>query len=325
MLQTNSIIELNTELNRDTITFGKYKDKTLQEVLKDRAYCIWLLKQDWFQNSYEYLHNRVQEYEPLPYFCKQISPESTDFLSRYQFFHLKPVNDLNIHITDDEKKCYEYYLCMIKDIKNKIITRADTDNPYDIKAPCKWLKRFEDETQLKRNVFKDFLSSYELPNIPYIIERIKKEGGMEYKGAQSFNIAKKRSLDQESYWEKILKEKYGENLGTQYKYNNCIFDFINIHTNTIFEAKLGLKDFDEHQYKKYKIALKKFRIIYLIGKDAVINMEEETMYTTNVDKYETYQFGIISSKHTSMFDQVIKNYIIIQIDDLSTLFVTKIN
>ena len=31
--------------------------------------------------------------------------------------------------------------------------------------------------------------------------------------------------------EQILKECYGENLGTQFKYHNCIFDFINISTN----------------------------------------------------------------------------------------------
>ena len=59
-------------------------------------------------------------------------------------------------------------------------------------------------------------------------EDIKKEGGIEYKGAKSFLIAKKNSQNQENFWEQILKEKYGEDIGTQFKYENCIFDFINI-------------------------------------------------------------------------------------------------
>ena len=58
-------------LNSDTITFGKYKNGTLHQVLKDRSYCVWLLKQEWFKNNYEYLHNRVQEYEPLVYFFQK--------------------------------------------------------------------------------------------------------------------------------------------------------------------------------------------------------------------------------------------------------------
>ena len=34
---------------------------------------------------------------------------------------------------------------------------------------------------------------------------------------------------------------------------NCIFDFINIATNTIFECKLNIKDFNDEQFKKYKL------------------------------------------------------------------------
>jgi len=54
---------------------------------------------------------------------------------------------------------------------------------------------------------------------------------------------------------KGVKEKYGEEIGTQFKYHNCIFDFINISTNTIYECKLGLKDFNEDQHDKYKLDL----------------------------------------------------------------------
>lgn len=313
-----SIEHQDTNLNSDTITFGKYKNGTLQQVLRDRSYCTWLLQQDWFKNNYEYLHNRVQEYEPLPYFLQPLSGNTDDFMDMYKFFHLVPVDDLKLPfpLSDDEKKCYSYYLKMVDELKQKIEDRAGSDNLYDIKAPSRWLQRFEKETGLKREIFKEFINSHELPNIPYIVERIKKEGGLEYKGAQSFNIAKKRSLEQEGYWEKILKEKYGEDLGTQFKYEKCIFDFINIKTNTIFECKLSLNDFNEEQHKKYELTLEKYRIIYLIGYDAVINMENKCIYTSNVDKYQIYVMGTPVTK----FDELIHGFYIIEVEDLSILF-----
>ena len=40
------------ELEVDSITFGKYKNGTLKDVLKDRKYCEWLVKQKWFQENY---------------------------------------------------------------------------------------------------------------------------------------------------------------------------------------------------------------------------------------------------------------------------------
>ena len=312
----------NQQLNSESITFGKYKNGSLQQVLRDRSYCTWLLKQDWFQNNYEYLHNRVQEYEPLPFFFNRVPANGKSFLERYQYFHLKPVDEIELPLSDDEKKCYSYYLQMINELRTRIEERLDTDNPYDIKAPCRWLLQFEKDTGLKRSAFKDFINSHELPNIPYVIERIKKEGGVEYKGAKSFKIAKKRSLEQEEYWEKILKESYGEDLGTQFSFNSCIFDFIHIPNNVIFEAKLGLKDFNMEQYVKYKKALEKYKIVYLIGKDAVIVMEDQVIYTSDVDKYTTYQYGIISSKYTGKFDEEIRDYTIVQMEDLSTLFST---
>ena len=51
-------METQTEkLQNDTITFGKYKNKTLSNVLKDRGYCRWLIQQEWFANNYSYLFN----------------------------------------------------------------------------------------------------------------------------------------------------------------------------------------------------------------------------------------------------------------------------
>ena len=130
---------------------------------------------EWFQTNYEYLHNRVQEYELHAYFFQRPPDDSEIFLECYQFFHLTPVDELQLLLTDDEKKCYTYYLRMIEELKEKIQERNDEENKFDIKAPTKWLKRFETESELKRSIFKEFLASYDLPNIPYLVERIKKE------------------------------------------------------------------------------------------------------------------------------------------------------
>lgn len=310
------------ELSIETITFGKYKDQTIYEVLKDRKYCKWLLEQEWFQTSYEYLYNRVNEYDPKPYFIVPYIGESEEFIDRYTYFNLTPVKDLKIELTETEEVCYIFYLVMIQKLKEKIQLRIDTgeDNPYNIKAPVRWLQSFERESGLSRDTFKTFLSSYELPNLPYIIEDIKKEGGIEYKGAKSFNIAKERSLEQEKYWEDILKERYGEDVGTQFKFENCIFDFLLISNNTIFECKLGLKDFNEEQHKKYLVTLNKYRIIYLIGNDCVIDMEKQIIYTTNKEKYIVYIGQIPLMTEPSKFDELIVEYNIEEVEDLKILF-----
>jgi len=307
-------------LSTETITFGKYKNGTLNQVLKDRSYCDWLLKQDWFITSYEYLYNRVKTYNPLDYFIYPDIEETTadkTFLQTYKYFRLVPVNELKLPIgdlTDEEKICYSFYIKTVEDLKNKIISNP-IENKYNIKAPVKWLQNFEKNTQLNRNVFKTFIDSYNLPNITYIVEDIKKEGGIQYKGAQSFQIAKKLSLEQEHFWEQLLKNKYGESLGTQFQYENCIFDFINISTNTIFESKLGIKDWNEKQHAKYILTLDKYTIIYLIGYDCIINMKHKHIYTTNPSKYNTYLSHITLKKQT-LFDKIIENFQIISITDL---------
>jgi hypothetical protein len=59
-------------LTNESITFGKYKGYTLEHILKDRSYCSWLLEQDWFQNGYEYIYNRVKDYKTEKYYLKDI-------------------------------------------------------------------------------------------------------------------------------------------------------------------------------------------------------------------------------------------------------------
>lgn len=312
-------------LQHDTITFGKYKGFTLGRVLRDRSYCKWLLEQDWFQTNYEWLYNRVKQYNPKLYFHKVNQGDPEDFIDSYIYFNLISADDLEIVLSPVDMICYKYYLRMITEIRGRIYQRMENEeeNPYDIKAPTSWLKRFEREYGIPRNDFKDFIEAYELPNIPYIIERVKKEGGIEYKGAQSFKIAKARSEAQEEWWEVLLKEKYGEELGTQFKYKNCVFDFINISTKTIFECKLGLKDFDEAQHRKYKVALTEYNIIYLIARDCVIDIKRKSIYTTNTDKYLLYLINIPSINEPSYLDELIKKFDVVDVKELSILFGTK--
>jgi len=213
-----------------------------------------------------------------------------DFLKDYKYFNLNKIEEIELSLNEDEKRCYEFYLKTLEEIKNKIEVRKTKkdENIYDITAPSKWLQKFEKDYELPRDTFKEFLYAYELPNITKVIEEIKSYGGLEYKGNQSFKIAKKRSSEQELYWEEILKEKFGDELGTQFKYENCIFDFLHIPTNRIYECKLNLKDFDEKQYEKYQLTLDKYNIVFLIGKDCVIDIDLVTIYTTNIKEYLLY-------------------------------------
>lgn len=309
-------------LDQDSITFGKYKGLKLSAVLRDRSYCDWLLEQEWFQTNYEYLYNRVQEYDPKAYFLNPGAGDQTDFIDSYTYFNLTPIDQLEIELSTVDMACYEYYLEMLNRIRRQVYERMENeeDNPYDIKAPTRWLQLFESRHGIPRGEFKEFLNAYELPNIPYVIERIKKEGGIEYKGAQSFKIAKARSEAQEKWWEAVLKDKYGEDLGTQFKYKECVFDFVNIPTKTIFECKLGVKDFDENQHHKYRVALEEFRIIYLIACDAVIDIEKERVYTSNPEKHGAYMTRIPGMKAVNYLEQIIAEFELVPVEDLSTLF-----
>lgn len=310
------------ELNEETITFGKYKDLSLNKMIRDRKYCDWLVRQDWFAKQYEYLYNRVQQYQPQQFFFEQDFPELKEqlmdvdeFLAQYKYFQLLPSNKVKTSLTDNERKCYKFYRKMIKSLKDKITHNPDV-NPYNIKAPSSWLKQFEKKYQLGRSVFKEFLNAYELPNLPYIVEDIKKMGGIEYKGARSFIIAKKKSLKQEKFWELLLKAKYGEDIGSQFKFHNCIFDFIQIKTNTLYECKLGLKDFNEDQHNKYLLTLGTYTIIYLIGEDCVIDVSNGVIFTTDRNKYRDYLVQVPTMKDASKFDNLIREFSIEEVSSL---------
>ena len=250
--------------------------------MKDRTYCKWLLDQDWFKQNYKLLYNKIHNHKPLSFFTKNIDKHS-NFIESYTFFNLIVPSNITIDLNAEEKKCYEYYFTVIEKLKQKILDRQidHESNIYDIKYPKNWLIDFEKNYNISRDVLKTFLNSNDLPNITLIIEDIKKEGNITYLGGKTFNIAKERSKTQELWWEKILTNRYGERISVQFKYNNCFFDFLNINTNTIYECKLGFKDFNEDQYKKYQLILKNYNIIYLISTDCIIHLKQKIIVTSN--------------------------------------------
>ena len=123
-------------LTNKSITFGKYKGSTLGHVLKDRNYCSWLLDQEWFENNYEYLYNRIKSYTPLSFFLKENLVHTEDFIDRYRFFNLKDTEDIQLPLTISEKTCYSYYLELLDEIKiqqgfitNKLIKKFIENYP----------------------------------------------------------------------------------------------------------------------------------------------------------------------------------------------------
>ena len=308
---------MDKKLTVDTITFGKYRGLTLSHLLKDRNYCKWLIRQEWFEKNYSFLFNRIKEYNPRSYFVndelKLDTSSVNNFISSYIYFHLTSPEELKIELEDDEKCCYSEYIDIIDSLKEQIVKNQNSENPFNIKAPRAWLKKFEAKTNLSRTKLKDFISAYELPNLPIIIEDIKKAGGLTYNGGKSWTIAKKRSEEQEAFWEKQLKKKYGEDIGTQFKFKNCIFDAINIKNRVLYECKLGFKDFNEDQYRKYLLTLgTSYQILYLIGREAVVDVSKKIIFTSNLGKTCSYTFNISSLKDPNKFDLLIKDFKVVE-------------
>jgi hypothetical protein len=301
---------MTDSLTKDTITFGKYKDLTLVDMLRDRKYCSWLLLQPWFKDSYEYLYNSVKAHNPEKYFLTT-TLNKEKFLETYPYFYLKKLKDLELTLTEDEKKCYSFYLETVQNLKDKIMGNIDTgENPYQIKAPTSWLKNFEKQSGLNRDIFKEFISAYNLPNITKIVEDIKTEGGISYKGAKSYIIAKEKSKNQEKFWEDILKTKYGEDIGVQYKFNNCFFDFIRISNKILYECKLGFKDYNKKQHNKYLSILGNFNLIYLIDRDCIVDISKKQIYTTDRDKY------VFMDYPDNDLTQIIQKFKIVEVKDI---------
>ena len=137
-------------------------------------------------------------------------------------------------------------------------------------------------------------------------------------------------IKNEKFWEIILKEIYGEDIGVQYKYMDNIFDFIHIKSRTLFECKLGLKDFSKNQYEKYIQATsltpspsgvdnkdQKYNIVYIFGYDCIVDLSRQILYTTNSDYYRIY---FLTNKKPTELDEIIKNFPVIKLSSVKDYF-----
>ena len=300
----------------------------MSEVLRDRKYCSWLLEQPWFSDSYPYLSEKVKNHNPHGFFFAD-SLDTENFVENYKYFNLLPHDKIEgISLSKIDTFCYQFYLQNVNDIKRRIAVRIanEDENIYDIKGSNKLMQTFEkscvenidDEIKkITRNEYKEFLSAHDLKQVNEIIEEIRNFGGLEYNANNAFKIGKANSKDQEDFWEKILKEKYGDKIGKQFKFENCFFDFINISSNTIYECKLNMKDYNDSQYEKYLLITKdKYNIIYMIGKDCVINIDLETIYTTNIREYLLYQVNIPLLNSPTKLDEMIFDFDIVEIENI---------
>lgn len=311
----------NFPIKPNSITFGKYKGLELENMLKDRKYCEWFVSQPELVSKYEYISNSIKAFlSDNPFniskqnFEPGISPEI--FIKNYCFFHLPKTNELKINLSNDDKKCYLFYKNVLRQLRKQI--ENTIVEPYNIKTPRSWLQNFEKETGLSRDILKEFLSIHNLPNITTVIEEIKRLGGIEYKGAQSFKIAKSNSEAQEKFWETILKKYYGDEITVQHKFENCFFDFLNSKKQTLYECKLGLKDFNSEQYNKYVLALNNsFDMIYLIGNDCIVCLKNKKIYTTEPTKYTLY---FITTKNKTKLDAIIEKFEIVNLEKIEKFF-----
>ena len=304
---------MNDDIEENTIQFGLYKNKPISLLLKDRQYCRWLLTQEFFK-SCQYQYKIVSDYDPLKFFIDD-SLSINECLKSYKFFKLIHPNSLSIKLTNNETKCYEYYYYIINNIKTKSIQNFENkeDQIFDkVKTPTKYLKIFEEKYKINKKNFLEFIVSHDLPNVTKVIEEIKLLDNILYNGNKSFIIAKQKSVEQEDHWFKLLNAKYNDKISSQYKFNRCVFDFINITSNTIYECKLNMKDFKEDQFDKYNSILKDFDIVYLFNTDCIVVMKDKKIYTTCLEKYLFYQMNIPLSKKISNFDNLIKDYEIIE-------------
>lgn len=306
---------MSLQLHENSITFGKYKGLTLKELLRDRKYCKWLIDQKWFQQQYEFLYNRIICHKPETYFIPEIFLNQTNidnFVVNYKYFNFLPFDELKIELSENEKICYEYYIKIIESIKSRLQENIDdcAINPYDIKTPSSWLIKFEKKYNISRDIFKEFLVAHDLPTITTIIENVKKQGNIEYKTNKSYKIAQTNSKEQEKFWENLLKQYYLEDIYVQYKYLNCFFDFLNIKTNTVYECKLSLKDFDKDQYNKYSSIMNTYNIVYLIGYDCIMCMKNKIIYTTNTEKYLSIISKEFKIKGINNIEEYFKKFIL---------------
>ena len=73
------------------------------------------------------------------------------------------------------------------------------------------------------------------------------------------------------------------------------------------------------QSVQYLLTLNKYKILYLIDKDCVVDIVDKTIYTIDVLKYMLYQAKIPLLKKPSKFDELLTNFEIKEIEYVSDI------
>jgi len=333
MSSTDENTSLEESLTKTTFPIGKYRGSDLSVVLRDRNYCKWLLtSHSDFETKYEYLYNRISEYNPLSELVAEVVPTG-GFVDDYSMFNLKDISEVTLSLTPSDITCFQWYKGVLANLKTSILERIENEhpNPYAIKAPIALKKKFSNDTGLDPSVLDEMTKAYDLPNIISVVMKdIKREAGIDYSGGSAFKIAKARSEHQEAFWETMLKLMYGESVDVQYEgVDKCIFDFINIESQTVFECKLGFSEFNVEQFKKYNSALKCYSIVYIVGNndtdirsnhhnDYIVDMVNKAIYVLGTQQadLETYILNIVNMKNPSYLDELITEFKVIGVDEM---------
>jgi len=320
------------EISLDVVPCGKYKGQLVEQMLRDRPYCRWFLSVADFEARYPHIYSAVRDFRPLEFFIDPARRSEGDFLTTFAYFNLVPPASMSVPLSETEQKCYTYYFTFIQEIKQTIKERLDAGHApitaFNIAAPKQWLKNFEAQTGLDREQLKEFLGAYELPNATSIITEVKAQAGVEYKGGQTFKIARANSKAQELFWQEILTEKFGNDICCQFNFQKvyedvaletCIFDFINIRQKRVYECKLGLKDFNKRQYEKYVSSLgSSFKFFFLIDRDCVFDVSSARIYVIDKNKFDQYIQAMLRRKaKLNELEKLACESVVVQVNDIS--------
>ena len=78
--------------------------------------------------------------------------------------------------------------------------------------------------------------------------------------------------------------------------------------------KLNIKDFNDNQYNKYLLILGNFRILYLIDRDCVVDIEKKSLYVLDDIKYAYYRSQIPLLKNMNKFEEMIMDFEIVKVN-----------
>ena len=151
---------------KSILTFGKYKNKHIQEIfIKDKQYIIWLCKQEWFKNNHNelFVHSKktLDEYKPkinqnkfIIYTDGACSNNGNINAKASIGIHFSDKNPIKLddvserlHINDPSNNVAELYaiyksLQMIKDNKIDVPIELYTDSMYCRSILIEWYDKW---------------------------------------------------------------------------------------------------------------------------------------------------------------------------------------